>query len=254
MPSASAVHVTVWGDGDPAVFVHGSLGSGARTWAAQRPLAETYRLMLVDRRGFGASPGPEAGDFEVDARDLLEVMPPHAHLVGHSYGGVAALVAAAHKPDRIRSLVVIEPPALGLVRGHAEVEEFIAGVARARAAATDADDYVRRFFTVFGLAPPSRAAEGAALRAATTSWRERPPWEAEIPLDVLRAATFPKLVVRGQWDVAPEALGRTVFAAICDVLVRQLEAESATISGVAHSIPRSGRPLNDVLRAFWEAA
>jgi pimeloyl-ACP methyl ester carboxylesterase len=254
VPSTTAVRVTIWGDGDPAVFVHGSLGSGTGTWKAQRPLADTYRLLLVDRRGFGESPGPEAGDFEVDARDLLEVMPPYAHLVGHSYGGVAVLLAAAHKPDLVRSLVVIEPPVLGLVRGQLDIEDFIVRIAEARNAATDADDYVRRFLTVFGLTPPSGRAEGDALRAATTSWRERPPWEAEIPLDVLRAAPFPKLVVRGGWDIAPQALGRAVFAAVCDVLVERLQAESATIPGVAHSIPRSGPPLNDLLRAFWEAA
>lgn len=101
MHEAAQLHVTTWGDeGDTAVLVHGSLGWGEDTWAAKRPLAEEYRLLLVDRRGFGASPGPDAGDFEVDADAVAELIPDGAHLVGHSYGGVVALLAAARRPDR----------------------------------------------------------------------------------------------------------------------------------------------------------
>jgi hypothetical protein len=41
---ATELNVTAWGDnGDVAVFVHGSVGSGEYAWAAQRPLAEGYR-------------------------------------------------------------------------------------------------------------------------------------------------------------------------------------------------------------------
>ena len=94
----------------------------------------------------------------------------------------------------------------------------------------------------------------APLRAAVSSWQERSPWEAEIPLDELRDAPFPELVVRGVWNVAPQAIGRQVFHAICDVLVEQLQARSATIPEAAHSVPRVGEPLNEQLRAFWRSA
>jgi pimeloyl-ACP methyl ester carboxylesterase len=252
------LNVTVWGDkGETAVLVHGSLGWGEYAWAAQRPLSDQYRLLLVDRRGFGRSPGPDAGDFDVDAESIAQLLPNGAHLVGHSYGGVASLLAAAQRPDAVRSLTVIEPPALGLVRGDEAVEEFIKRVSAATNEAADPEDYTRRFFAAFGFPAPTEALEGEALRAATSSWRERPPWEAKLDLDALRAAPFPKLVVRGAWDVAPpeaQAIGRRAFHAVCDVLVEELEAESATIPGVAHSVPRAGEPLNDRLRAFWESA
>ena len=51
------------------------------------------------------------------------------HLVGHSYGGVIALLAAARCLEAIRSLTVTEPPAFGLVRGQPEVEDWLAYVA-----------------------------------------------------------------------------------------------------------------------------
>jgi pimeloyl-ACP methyl ester carboxylesterase len=255
---AAQLHVTTWGEeGETAVLVHGSFGWGESAWAAQRPLADRYRLMLVDRRGFGSSPGPDAGDFEADAGSIAELLPSGAHLVGHSYGGVASLLAAARRPDAVRSLTVIEPPALGLVRGDDAVEEVIARVSAATREADDPQDYARRFFAALGLPVPTEALYGDALRAATSSWRERAPWEAEVDLESLRGALFPKLVVRGAWDVAPpeaQAIGRPAFHAVCDVLVEELGAESATIPGVAHSVQRAGEPLNERLRAFWEAA
>ncbi|MEW9515782.1 alpha/beta fold hydrolase [Streptomyces tubercidicus] len=60
------VHVTVWdqaaAEAPRAVLVHGTMSWGTECFAAQRPLADTFRLELVDRRGFGDSPGIERSD------------------------------------------------------------------------------------------------------------------------------------------------------------------------------------------------
>src|SRR5213076_788573 len=50
------VHFTELGGGEPVVLVHGSYEWGARTWREQLPLADEFRLRIVDRRGFGRSP------------------------------------------------------------------------------------------------------------------------------------------------------------------------------------------------------
>ena len=60
---------------------------------------------------------------------------------------------------------------------------------------------------------------------------ERPPSEAEIPLDELAAAPFPKLVISGAHHPA--------FDAVCDVLEQRLGAERAVLPGAGHSIPRA---------------
>ncbi|HET6728206.1 MAG TPA: hypothetical protein VFG96_02240 [Jiangellaceae bacterium] len=63
-------NVVTWGHGDPVVMVHGSGPSwGEETWAEQRSLSDAYRLLLIDRRGFGDSPPAEGEDFGVDAED-----------------------------------------------------------------------------------------------------------------------------------------------------------------------------------------
>jgi pimeloyl-ACP methyl ester carboxylesterase len=248
------LHVTEWGEGEPAVLVHGSLGWGEESWAAQRPLAEGRRLLLPDRHGFGDSPGPDAGDWEADAASVAALLPAGAHLVGHSYGGVVALLAAARRPGAVRSLCVIEPTALGLVRGQPAVEEVIRRVTAAREEARDPQDYVRRFLRALGLPARTVRLNERALRAAASSWRERPPWEAEIPLESLAGASFPTLVVRGAWDEAPpdaRRVGRAAFYAACDALEGGLGARGATVAGVSHGVQRAGGPFNRLLLEFW---
>lgn len=91
----SDLDVVVWGEGERVVLVHGSFGWGEETFAEQRPLADRYRLLLSDRRGHGDSPPAERVDFERDAADLAELLGGGAHLVGHSYGAIACVLAPA---------------------------------------------------------------------------------------------------------------------------------------------------------------
>jgi pimeloyl-ACP methyl ester carboxylesterase len=83
----------------PAILVHGTFTWGAQSFTHQRPLAAHRRLLIPDRRGFGASPDLDGGDvtadYTVDALDVADLLGDGAHLVGHSYGGTVAMLAAA---------------------------------------------------------------------------------------------------------------------------------------------------------------
>jgi pimeloyl-ACP methyl ester carboxylesterase len=254
--TASGVNVTVWGDGEPAVLVHGSFGWGEETWREQRPLAERYKLMLVDRRGFGASPAKGRVDFEHDADDVADLLGDGAHLAGHSYGGVVSLLAAARRPEAVRSLVVIEPPAFGLARGNDAVEELIRNVGEAVAATEDPSEYRAAFLRGFGFPARATPLEGDELAAARASMTERPPWEAEIPLDALTRAGVRVLLVQGDWCPAPDsarALAGQAFRAVCDVLHERLDAERALFPA-AHNPQKLGRVFNERVQAFWKQA
>src|SRR5919201_1167913 len=196
---AEELHGTVWGDGEPAVLVHGSFGWGEETWREQRPLAQHYRLLLIDRRGFGASPPDGRVDFERDAGDVAELLGDGAHLVGHSYGGVVSLLAAAQRPDAVRSLTLIEPPAFGVARGDRAVEELITNIEAATNATDDPSEYRSLFLRSWGFPAGSGQLTGVTLEAARASMTERPPWEADIPLDELSAAGLRVLLVQGDW-------------------------------------------------------
>src|SRR5262245_23584393 len=107
------------------VLVHGSVMGGRPTWSRQNVLADRFELEIVERPGFVPNPPVERVDFEDHARLVARLLRPGDHLVAHSYGGVICLLAAASAPERIRSLTVIEPPALGVARGDPAVEEFV---------------------------------------------------------------------------------------------------------------------------------
>jgi pimeloyl-ACP methyl ester carboxylesterase len=253
---AGSVHVTVWGDGEPAVFVHGSFGWGVETWREQRPLADHYKLLLVDRRGFGASSPNGRVDFDRDADDVAELLGDGAHLVGHSYGGVVSLLAAARRPDAVRSLVLIEPPAFGLARGDDAVEQLIRNISAAGSTLEDPSEYRAAFLRGFGFPGEPVTLEGQALAAARASMTERPPWEAQIPLDELERVGLRVLLVQGDWCPAPDsarALAGAAFRAVCDELDERLDAERAVFPA-AHNPQKLGQVFNDRVRAFWEAA
>jgi pimeloyl-ACP methyl ester carboxylesterase len=234
-------HVETIGSGPRVVLVHGSVGNGTTTWELVRPLADRYTLVIPDRPGYPPNPPVERGDFEVQAKQIAELLEPGDHLVGHSYGGVISLLAAAQTPG-LRSLTVSEPPAFGLARGEPAVEEFLV---KMKNAPSEPREYLAYFLPLVGsslklpetLPPLLEAGARAALL-------ERSPLEAEIPLDDLAAASFPKLVVTGAHN--------PVFDAVADVLEHRVGAERALVPGAGHSIPRAPG-YNETLVGFLES-
>src|ERR671936_795779 len=136
---APRLHVETVGSGPRVVLVHGSVGSGWSTFWAQRPLEKRFTLVVPDRPGTPPNPPVEYVDFEEQAPLVADLLEDGAHLVGHSYGGVISLYAAALRPDAVRSLTVIEPPAFALARGYAEADRLVAELLElwARAGSTE---------------------------------------------------------------------------------------------------------------------
>ena len=226
------------------VLVHGSVLGGRGTWGAQRTLADRFELEILDRPGFPPSPPVERVDFEADAELVASLLAPGDHLVGHSYGGVVSLLAAALRPERLGSLTVIEPPATGVAPDDPAVAAFARGAEElwAHGPRDDPDAFLRAFLAAVGSAfvPPSPLPPELE-QAARVLISERGPWEAEIPLATLAAAPFPKLVVSGAHHPA--------FDAICDVLKRALRAERLVLPGYGHTAQRHPA-FNDELAAF----
>lgn len=196
---------------------------------------------MPTRSGYPPNPPLERIDFEEQAEELLALLEPADHLVGHSYGGVVSLLAAPNVA--LSSLTVLEPPAFGVARGNPAVDELIAELMPLWPTELEPEQFLRRFVDVVGAGPynapsPLSPELEASVRAMMV---ERAPWEAEIPFDALSAAPFPKLVVSGAHNAA--------FDAICDVLEERLGAERAVLPGAGHSIPRAPG-FNDLLEDF----
>jgi pimeloyl-ACP methyl ester carboxylesterase len=226
------------------VLVHGSVTGGRPTWSAQRPLADRFELVVLERPGFPPNPPVDRIDFEQHADLLSEQIRRGDHVVGHSYGGVICLLAAARRADALRSLTVLEPPATDVARGDPAADRFAREGADwwANGPTDDPEAFLRGFLRYVGSAydPPSPLPppleQGA--RALVT---ERGPWEARIPLAELDAAPFPKLVVSGAHHAG--------FDAICDALERRLHAERAVLPGFGHN-PQRHPDFNAVLADF----
>ena len=245
---AADLDLTRVGSGPPIVFVHGSIVGAETTWRRQLPLAERWSLVIANRPGFGASPALERGDFELEAPLFAELLGDGAHLVGHSYGAVIALLAAASRPEAVLSLTVSEPGALRLA-GTAEGEEMIANGERLFAArdAISPADFLRFFRSGAGSSrdTPAELPE-ELLRGAELAMAERPSWEADVPLDSLAVAGFPVLAISGGHS--------PVFEAVCDTIAERLGGERAVIEGRGHNVPETGSAYNERLERFLASA
>ena len=107
------------GQGEPVVFLHGASGTGTG-WAPYADSRSGRAMYAIDTIGdLGRSrqqkPVESADDLSLWLDETLARLGlDHAHLAGTSYGGFLALNLAASRPDRVRSLYLIEPA--GLVR------------------------------------------------------------------------------------------------------------------------------------------
>jgi pimeloyl-ACP methyl ester carboxylesterase len=244
----SDLFVDSWGAGTPVVLVHGSLATGAEEWQAQRPLAdEGLRLLVPDRRGYGRSPAAQGEDFLRDGDDIADLMGSGAHLVGHSYGGLGVLFAAARRPNATLSLALLEPGAFALGQHHPAARAFLDGARRLWDQELPDEDWVVRFLKLVGsedaLSPELVA---AAVPLVPVCLRGRPAWEAELPFAALALAPFPKLVVSGGHSAG--------FDAMCDDLAERIGASRTTIGGAGHEVQFAGQPLNEALLALWRTA
>src|SRR5579871_1601668 len=228
----SDVPVEVWGEGEPVILLHGS-GAPAPVsaiWSRQRPLAERYRLIIPTRRGYGDRPVAMQTDIEGDVADLLSLLGEGVHLVGFSYGGIVALTAAARRPDLVRSLTVIEPPALGIARGHPAADHSIELLSRFEPPppGLTPEQFWKSFRAMMGM-PVSEQVTLTPIerKAVEAHMAEAPPFTLSLPLDELAATSFPKLVVSGDWNAAMDA--------VSDIITEQVNAERFVLKGWYHN-------------------
>lgn len=238
------LHVERSGRGPSVVLLHADVAAGETGWARQRPLAQRWRLVVPDRPGYGRSGPVERVDFEHERHVLAPLLGDGAHLVGHSYGGVVALLVAAADPGRVRSLTVVEPPAFSVAADDPDVAVLVAELkALWDEGPSDPEAFFARFAALMGERTwprppmPPQMEEGVRRLMA-----ERPPWEARIDLPAILRAGVPTLVVSGGHSPALEA--------VCDAIADGVGGSREVVPGARHSVPRTGQPFNDVLEAF----
>src|SRR5262249_56680391 len=106
--------------GGRRVLVQGGVRNGDVAGAAQAELAASFQLEVLNRPGFPPNPPEDHIDFEEHGRWVAERLRPGDHLCGHSYGAVVSMFAAEAARE-LRSLILIQPPAFGVVSDRPEV-------------------------------------------------------------------------------------------------------------------------------------
>src|SRR5689334_3510293 len=250
------------GDGPAVVLIHG-FGLDMRMWDPQiGPLADRFRVVRYDCRGFGASgpfdpavPYTHAGDLValLDHLDIGEAVLAgigEAVLAGLSFGGRVALQAALADPARVRGLALLDavldgvpwdpPSARALDEVARRVQE--AGVLAGREA------WLAHPLFAAARERPDLAAALAAMVAGYPGqhWLGQDPHrEIRSPIDVLEGICVPALVAVGERDVPG-------FREMSAVLARRIPgAAYRVVAGAGHMVNmEQPAVINDLLISF----
>ncbi len=236
------------GHGETVVLLHSSASSSAQWSKLCEHLADRYRVLALDLYGYGKT-DPWTGRRSLRLADeaaLVAALLPRTarcHLVGHSYGGAVALRLAAERPERLRSLTLIEPVAFHVLAGadaadHALLDGVneVAGAVRR---ALDTGDYwagMARFIDFWNgpgawacLSDETRAHLGRCVaKIALDFWAVI---NEETPLEAYRRLDIPALVLSGLGS--PLATLR-----IAELLAETMpRARLAMVGGAGHMLP-----------------
>jgi proline iminopeptidase len=225
-------------DAPPVVCVNGGmLFDHSMLWPALSPLAIAQQVILYDQRGRGAStepPDPSAWSIEEDAADLAALRRALGvrrwDVLGHSWGGGIASLAASADQAGTRRLVLVDAvgptsewmaPIREAVLAKLEGDELAAYASIPDAALTTDDprvqsDHARAIypawfadpaFARFFTPPHAMSRTGAVVLARVR--REGYDWRAR-----LRALRVPTLVIQGERDPLPLVAARQLAETI----------------------------------------
>jgi pimeloyl-ACP methyl ester carboxylesterase len=252
--NGTKLYYEAMGKGPAVVLVHGGLND-SRLWDDQmQPLAQRFRVVRFDLRGFGKSAAP-TGQFwpTEDLRALLDYLKiEKATVVGLSLGGIVAADFAFEHPERVERLVFV---GAGL-RGDRQPPDEKSMAAYRALASEGPEKYFETFLKADLLAgvrerPQARARMRTMMLdnyKALTYLRSGFAQSPEPPtIERLNKINFPTLVVVGSLD-SKNLLN------IADTLTRGIPgARKVVIDGASHHPPvETPAEFNRVLLDFLE--
>ena len=246
------LHWQMSGDtGDPIVFVHGSWSDHGNWDRVVPALARSWRVVVYDRRGHSRSERPPGqGSVRDDVADLaaliehLGIAP--AHIVGNSFGAAIVLRLAASRPGLFKTLVVHEPPLLGLLDDRTSGNLLEAARKRTRAVLDllemgQMEAGARLFMETIALGPgawaqlPPERRDTFVRNAPTFLDEERDPESRTMDLATVTRFARPALLTHGDRS-------EPFFPAIVDAVARALPGASrSTLHGIGH-VPHVTHP------------
>ena len=251
MSDLSQIHVEQWGNSGPrALLVHGGTqgtqAAGDRNFYAQRPLGDEWQVVVPDRPGHGKSADPgRPDDAQEDAIWVAELLKDGSHLLGHSYGGLVAVAAAARRPEAVKSLTLIEPALFAVATKPAAVKKLLATMVFTMVMPFSPVSRAKRMMKLLGI-PNVFALSTEELNALGRSLKRgvfpKPP-VIEGWLTTIREAKIPVLIVSSGSNAAFEAMG--------GIVAKKLSGRHEIIP-IKHHFPQwNAAPFNRLVSTFW---
>lgn len=109
-----SLHYLDWGQPDavPMLLLHGLCGNAHYWDFFAQGMKRDYHVLALDQRGHGDSSWAESygpGDYISDLEALIaELRLNNIVLIGHSMGGINAVIYAARRPDQVSQLVIVD--------------------------------------------------------------------------------------------------------------------------------------------------
>lgn len=249
------IHTVKWGETGPrVVLIHGGAqgtkSAGHANFYAQEPLGKQgWQLIVPDRPGHGLSPAPgRPDDPEADGEWVAELLGDGAHLVGHSFGGLVALAAAAKRPEAVLSLTLIEPALLKIAISDPDVRKTVFGMAATMLLPFSPANRARRVMRFLGIPNVFGRDEAELTSLGNSLKRARLPsgkWMRQY-LATIKEHDIPLLAIAGDSNACFIATVKaTILAGGGNFMVVPSE----------HHFPQwAGAPFNSVLSHFWAEA
>ena len=273
-------------DAPPVILLHG-FPESHRTWRKLAPLlADRFRLIMPDLRGFGESDRPQdvaAYDIDKLLADVFALADAcnitSFALVGHDWGGAVAWAAALRGDPRVERLAIVNSPHPWIFQksliDNAEqraASQYITAFRTPGMEAAVAAMGVPKFFdkSFAGHVDPARIEPDERARSiaewqrpgaltAMFNWYRAshlvvPPPLAGVPIPdwVLRLAPRIRIPVRVVWGLADKALLPVQLEGIGEV---GDDVEVVPLAGVGHFAPwEAPRAVADALAPFLDAA
>ena len=252
------------GAGPTVVCLHSNASSSAQWRGLMDLLAPGHTVLAPDSYGSGKSPEWPSdsritlGDEVRLVEHLILGAPDQPVLVGHSYGGAVALMAALRHRHKVRALVVYEPTLFALEEAAVPAPNGVDGIRNAVASAGQAldagdADAAAGHFIDFWMGPGSWAATPAerkpSIARSVTNVRR---WGHALmteptPLAAFAALDMPVLYMTGGRSLeSAHAVARRLVPVLPRVTVQ-------TFDGLGHMAPVThADTVNAAIAAFLD--